>query len=62
MLLQQLIEYARVRGIARLHGETLIENKRMQQLAESLGFQTQRGADPATLNLYLTLRETANPA
>ena len=26
MLLQQLIEYARVRGIARLHGETLIES------------------------------------
>lgn len=62
MLLQQLIEYARGRGIARLQGETLVENKRMQHLAESLGFQTQRGADPATLNLYLTLRETAKQA
>jgi acetyltransferase len=62
MLLKQLIDYAQARGIARLHGETLIENKRMQHLAVSLGFELERSADPATINLYLTLSGIAKQA
>ena len=57
LLLQQLIEYAQLRGIGSLRGETLTANKPMQYLAKSFGFVVQHGGDPATINLRLLLRD-----
>ena len=38
LLMQEIIDYARVRGIGTLHGETLADNQRMQHLAQLFGF------------------------
>ena len=57
LLLQQLIDYAKARGIATLRFETLPENKPMQKLGYKAGFVIHKGGDPGTLNMYLQLAE-----
>jgi acetyltransferase len=56
LLLQNIIDYARQRGITELRGETFAENLRMQRLAEHLGFTLNSGSDPGTVNLRLALQ------
>lgn len=46
LLLQQLVDYARARGIATLRFETLPENKPMQKLGHKAGFVMLRGQRP----------------
>lgn len=58
LLMQTIIDYARSRGVAELHGETFAGNLRMQRLAQELGFRLDSGSDPGTVNLLLSL----NPA
>ncbi len=58
LLLQNIIDYARQRGITELRGETFAENLRMQRLAEQLGFVLSNSSDPGTVNLRLTLQPT----
>lgn len=55
LLMQELIDYARWRGIGLLRGETLPENRHMQHLAHKFGFVVKPGGDPATINLELPL-------
>lgn len=56
MLMSRIIEYARGRGIGRLYGDVLVENRPMLRLAEAFGFLVQSvPEDPAIrqVNLYL---------
>jgi RimJ/RimL family protein N-acetyltransferase len=57
LLLQNIIDYARHRGITELRGETFAENLRMQRLAEQLGFVLSSGSDPGTVNLRLAVSQ-----
>jgi acetyltransferase len=57
LLLKSIIDYSRGRGTRELRGETLAGNLRMQHLAQGLGFMLTAGADPATVDLRLPLRE-----
>ena len=59
LLMQEIIDYARVRGIGTLHGETLADNQRMQHLAQLFGFVVHSGSDPGTVDLSLVLRPAA---
>ena len=52
-LMESLIDCARKRGIGELHGETLNENQRMQDLARKLGFKLTTG--PGVVDMRLTL-------
>jgi acetyltransferase len=54
-LMESLIECARGRSIGELHGETLGENLRMQDLARKLGFELKTG--PGVVNMRLVLRQ-----
>ena len=62
LLLQQIIDYCRARGIGELRGETLAGNLRMQRLATAFGFTTATGADRGAIDLRLVLREAARRA
>ncbi len=53
-LMESLIDCARNRGIGELHGETLNENQRMQDLARKLGFTLKTG--PGVVEMRLTLQ------
>ncbi|NJD25161.1 MAG: GNAT family N-acetyltransferase [Betaproteobacteria bacterium] len=55
LLLTEIIEYARAKGIGELRGETLAGNLRMQSLARSLGFSVRGGDDPGAVDLRLAL-------
>jgi len=57
LLLQQLVDYARARGIATLRFETLPENRPMQKLGLKAGFVVLKGRDPGTLTMQLQLAE-----
>jgi acetyltransferase len=57
LLMASIIDYARNRGIHELRGETLVGNRRMQNLARHCGFSVQAGSDPGTLDLRLVLHE-----
>jgi len=56
-LMESLIDCARKRGIGMLHGETLNENQRMQELARKLGFVLKTG--PGVIEMRLTLNPPA---
>jgi acetyltransferase len=58
-LMQDIVDYARSRGVAELRGETLAGNLRMQRLAQELGFELGSGTDPGTITLLLNLQPTA---
>ncbi|MCM2290414.1 MAG: GNAT family N-acetyltransferase [Sulfuritalea sp.] len=57
LLLQSIVDYCRSRGTARLCGETLGANLRMQHLARELGFVLKTGSDMGTVALCLQLRD-----
>ena len=57
LLMQQLVDYARARGISTLRFETLPENKPMQKLAQKFAFEVYKGDDPGVVNMQLILRE-----
>ncbi len=55
-LLQQLIDYARLRGIRELYADTLPDNERILKLVEGLGFVRQDSpAGPALVRVTLAL-------
>ncbi|NJD36515.1 MAG: bifunctional acetate--CoA ligase family protein/GNAT family N-acetyltransferase [Betaproteobacteria bacterium] len=56
-LMESLIDCARKRGIGELHGETLSENQRMQDLARKLGFTLKTG--PGVVEMHLPLHPPA---
>ncbi len=58
LLMQHGIDYARAQGIARLHSETLAENRRMQHLAQICGFSLEKSDDPRTISLIMVLRDS----
>lgn len=56
MLMQRMIEYARMIGLARIHGQVLAENTTMLRMCAALGFHvdddpTGRGIKRVTLDL-----------
>jgi len=55
LLLQQLIDFARLRGIGVLRFETLPDNHSMQKLGLKFGFVVIKGEDPGILNMQLQL-------
>jgi acetyltransferase len=57
ILMESLIDCARKRGIGVLHGETLNENQRMQDLARKLGFALKTG--PGVVEMHMTLHPPA---
>lgn len=56
LLLQQLIDFARLRRIGVLRFETLPDNHSMQKLGLKFGFTVVKGEDPGILNMQLQLR------
>lgn len=54
-LLRALVDYGRLRGLARLWGDTDMFNQHMIELAQSVGFQTQLNEDPSSVRLQLDL-------
>ena len=60
ILMESLIDCARKRGIGVLHGETLNENQRMQDLARKLGFTLKTG--PGVVEMHMTLHPPAAQA
>lgn len=60
-LLDKLIRYCRERGIRRLVGQTLSENRKMCQMVDSYGFELYY-MDDGTVNLLLELQKEAEPA
>lgn len=55
-LMQQMLGWARARGLARVHGEILAENKRMLRLAKAFGAVAQpRSADFRTVRVAIDL-------
>jgi acetyltransferase len=55
-LMQEIVAYARQRGIKRVYGEVLRENRTMLQMAHELGFRTgpiQAGSDTSHLSIEL---------
>jgi acetyltransferase len=57
LLMQQLLDYARWRGIGVLCAETLPENQHMLHVAQKFGFVVKPTDDPNTVSLELLLRE-----
>ena len=41
LLMQRVIDYAREKGLRRVYGDVLVENKTMLQMCAELGFHTQ---------------------
>jgi len=60
LLLQNIVDYARSRGIGLLRGETLAGNLRMQGLARHIGFTVTTGADAGIVDLRLELNRAAH--
>lgn len=56
-LMQTLIDYARDRGLQRLHGTVMRENRRMLALCDKLGFERTVGDDPGLVEVSLKLAE-----
>lgn len=53
-LMSSILDYARARGLVRVHGEILRENVGMRNLARSLGFQPEASSDFSDV-LHVTL-------
>jgi acetyltransferase len=58
-LLQRLIEVARQRGVRRLAGVVLRENRQMLQMAQEMGFRVEPTDDPGVLEVVLELTGAA---
>lgn len=54
LIMQQLIDYARMEGLRELHGEVLAENTAMLDMCRDLGFRTETDPSDATLR-HVTL-------
>lgn len=56
MLMRRIIDYARRRGIRRLHGDVLDDNRPMLQVCKALGFKQKRDLDdPGVVRVGLEL-------
>ena len=56
MMMRRIIEYARRRGIRRLHGDVLDDNRPMLQVCKALGFKQKRDLDdPGVVRVGLEL-------
>jgi acetyltransferase len=56
LMMRRMIEYARSRGIAKLHGDVLDDNRSMLRLCEVLGFRRRRDPDdPGIVKVGLVL-------
>jgi len=54
--MKRIIDYARQRGIKRIHGDVLHENRQMLKLCKVLGFTEARSPDdPGMVQVTLTL-------
>ena len=54
--LRRIIDYARRRGIRRLHGDVLDDNRPMLQVCKALGFERKRDLDdPGVVRVRLEL-------
>jgi len=56
LLMRRLIDYARGRGVRRVVGDVLRDNRSMLRLCEALGFETEHSADePGLVHVELEL-------
>jgi|HigsolmetaAR203D_1030402.scaffolds.fasta_scaffold00066_9 acetyltransferase len=59
LLMTEILDYARERGIGQLYGEVLRENTTMLRMAEELGFQRSEVPDePGVVRVRIDLRKT----
>ncbi|MCC7414226.1 MAG: bifunctional acetate--CoA ligase family protein/GNAT family N-acetyltransferase [Gammaproteobacteria bacterium] len=57
LLMRRIVDYARARGLAEIHGDVLHENSTMLRLCDALGFERSALADdPALVRVTLKLR------
>jgi acetyltransferase len=61
-LLRALLDYAAVRGVCEVWGDTERGNARMQELARALAFSVRPSSDPAQVRLVRVLSRTLPPA
>jgi acetyltransferase len=62
LMMRRMIEYARSRGIAKLHGDVLDDNRSMLRLCEVLGFKRRRDPDdPGIVKVGLILEPATAP-
>src|SRR5574337_40722 len=54
-LMQSILDYARQRGIGRVFGDVLLENRAMLQMAEKLGFRIGRPDGESSVTVEITL-------
>ena len=54
-LMSELVAYARKRGLKRLFGEVLRENRRMLELAKDLGFTFEEGLGAELVRVTIDL-------
>lgn len=59
MLMERIIDYCRGRGMARIVGVVLKENRRMLALAQDCGFERQTNEDPTIWSIVLPLQDQA---
>ena len=57
ILMRKLIDYCRGRGLQRLVGDALRENRGMLEMIKRLGFETAGSTEPHALSLQLSLRD-----
>ena len=56
ILMRKIIDYCRARGTARIIGETLYDNIRLQRLAKRFGFTFKPSEEPGVVRLELELK------
>ncbi len=60
LLMRRIIDYARARGVERIVGDVLAENRAMLQMCRDLGFQSRHAPDdPQLIRVELPLGEKA---
>jgi acetyltransferase len=60
LLMQRIIAYARNRGVQRMNGDVLAENRAMLQMCRELGFESRRAPDdPQVMRVELDLNRKA---
>jgi acetyltransferase len=57
LLMEKMIRYAKDRGAKRLTGQTMLENRTMQEMAERFGFSVHFDKEEETISMVLTLNE-----
>ncbi len=58
-LMQSILDYARQRGVGRVFGEVLLENKAMLQMADKLGFRARKSDEDGSVTVEIDVVASA---